>query len=121
MTQDTVFFIIATASNFIASAWILGALFTDRLQALPQWHRIGLLVGVAGLLVQAMRNLWFLFTGESLADSELPLWYLKDLGYFIIAAHSIYLVMKGHLKLNTSSPVKKPPVKKAPAKRIKRT
>lgn len=96
----TMFFIFATAVDLFAAAWIIGALFTDRMQRLPKWHQVGLSVGASGLLFQAFRNIYFLYTGESLHDSDLPTWFLKDLGYAIIAFHSVWLIFSGHLNLN---------------------
>lgn len=110
---EQVFFVFATAVNLVAAFWIIGALFTKRLQRMPAWHRVGLTVGAIGLLAQAMRNIQFLVTGVSAADSELPLWFLKDLGYGLIAFHSMWLVFSGQLVLN--EPVKTEPVKRKPA------
>jgi RsiW-degrading membrane proteinase PrsW (M82 family) len=101
MSAEVIFFVLATATNIIAAGWIIAASFTDRMQSMPKWHLLGLLTGAAGLMFQAVRNIYFLATGESMADSDLPVWYLKDLGYFIIAAHSIVLVVTGRLALNT--------------------
>jgi hypothetical protein len=103
----TTFFIIVTIANIIAAAWILGAIFTDRIQSLPHWHILGLLAGAAGLLWQAFRNILFLVTGDSPTDSDLPLWFLKDLGYIIIAFSSIWLVFGGKLKLNNPTKQKR--------------
>jgi hypothetical protein len=114
----TTFFIIATIVNIIAAAWILGAIFTDRIQSLPRWHILGLLAGGAGLLWQAFRNILFLVTGVSPSDSDLPLWFLKDLGYIIIAFSSIWLVLRGTLKLNNPPP-KKPTTKRKTKTNIK--
>lgn len=93
------FFILVTIVDLVAAGWILAALFTPRLQTMPKWHRVGLLVGSVGLLAQALRNIQFLTTGVSASDSDLPLWFLKDLGYGLIAFHSIFLVFSGRLSL----------------------
>jgi hypothetical protein len=100
MTGEQVFFIFATAVDFLTAFWILGALFTDRLQKLPRWHLIGLSVGALGLVFQGLRNLQFLMTGVSPSDSDLPIWFLKDMGYALIAFHSIWLILQGKLQLN---------------------
>lgn len=109
----TWFFIFATFTNVFAAFWILAALFTPRLQAMPKWHIAGLAVGAMGLIWQAVRNVWFLVTGESMADNDMPAWYLKDLGYFLIAAHSVWLVVGKKLDLS------KPPDKKPTAAKKK--
>ena len=60
-------------------------------------HRVGLWVGAVGLLGQAVRNLIYLITGEALSDHELPIWVLKDAGYWIICAVVVYgLVGRKH-------------------------
>lgn len=115
MSAQFIFFVFATMTSAVAAVWILGALFTDKLQSMPKWHMAGLLVGAIGLMAQTVRNVWFLTTGESMSDSDLPLWYLKDLGYFLIAMHSIILVATGKLQLN--KPKAKPRTRKAAAKR----
>ena len=137
MTGEQAFFIFATTVNFLTAFWILAALFTDRLQRLPRWHLMGLAVGCLGLLFQAMRNLQFLITGVSPEDADLPVWFLKDMGYALIAFHSIWLILAGKLKLNNPpeptpapTPAKtaapptlrakpKAPAKTAPAKRAR--
>ena len=135
MTGEQAFFIFATTVNFLTAFWILAALFTDRLQRLPRWHLMGLAVGCLGLLFQAMRNLQFLITGVSPEDADLPVWFLKDMGYALIAFHSIWLILAGKLKLNnppepTPAPTPaaqpatrakpKAPAKTAPAKRARK-
>lgn len=96
---EKMFFIIVTFVDLVAAGWIIAALFTPRLQTMPKWHRVGLLVGCIGLLAQALRNIHFLTTGVSATDADLPLWVLKDLGYGLIAFHSIWLVFSGRLTL----------------------
>ena len=100
MTGQQAFFIFATTVNFLTAFWIISALFTDRMQRLPRWHLMGLSVGSLGLIFQALRNLQFLTTGVSPADSDLPIWFLKDMGYVLIAFHSVWLILAGKLKLN---------------------
>ena len=100
MTSEQAFFIFATVVDFVTAFWILGALFTDKLQKLPRWHLMGLSVGALGLLFQGMRNIQFLLTGVSPSDAELPIWFLKDIGYALIAFHSIWLILQGRLHLN---------------------
>ena len=108
MTGEQLFFVFATICNLFAAFWILGALFTDRMQQLPGWHKVGLSVGALGLLAQALRNIEFLVTGVSMSDTELPFWFLKDLGYALIAFHSVVLICQGKLKMNTPpTPLKK--------------
>lgn len=116
---EQAFFVFATAINLMAAFWIIAALFTKRLQTMPAWHRIGLTVGAMGLLAQAMRNIQFLVTGVSATDSDLPLWFLKDLGYGLIAFHSMWLVFTGQLTLNhtNTTPAKKPAARKTAAKK----
>jgi hypothetical protein len=131
MTGEQAFFIFATTVNFLTAFWILAALFTDRLQRLPRWHLMGLAVGCLGLLFQAMRNLQFLITGVSPEDADLPVWFLKDMGYALIAFHSIWLILAGKLKLNnppqptpaappTLRTKPKAPTKTTAAKRIRK-
>lgn len=96
---EKMFFIVVTFVDLVAAGWIIAALFTPRLQTMPKWHRVGLLVGCIGLLAQALRNIQFLATGVSATDADLPLWVLKDLGYGLIAFHSIWLVFSGRLTL----------------------
>lgn len=125
MTSEQAFFIFATAVDFVTAFWLLGALFTDRLQRLPRWHLIGLSLGALGLLFQGVRNIQFLMTGISPSDAELPIWFLKDMGYALIAFHSIWLVLQGRLHLNDKpEPVQAPtgappkPKPRAAAKRV---
>lgn len=129
---DKAFFIFVTVLNLTTAAWILLALFTVKFQAMPKWHRIGLVVGSMGLLAQALRNMQFLLTGVSMGDSDLPMWFLKDLGYAIVAYHSMYLVFTGHLKLDEGAKLQaiEPPngktrpgqaAKKTPAKSLTKT
>jgi hypothetical protein len=103
MTSEQAFFIFATVVDFVAAFWILGVLFTDRLQRLPRWHLMGLSVGALGLLFQGFRNIQFLMTGVSPSDADLPIWFLKDMGYALIAFHSIWLILQGRLHLNNPS------------------
>jgi hypothetical protein len=98
--SEVIFFVFATVVNLITAFWIMGALFTDRLQRLPKWHMMGLSIGALGLIFQALRNIQFLLTGESPSDAELPIWFLKDMGYALIAFHSIILVVQDKLHLN---------------------
>jgi hypothetical protein len=112
---EKAFFIAVTVIDLVAAGWIIAALFTPRLQTMPKWHRVGLLVGCVGLLVQALRNIQFLTTGVSATDSELPLWALKDLGYGLIAFHSIWLVFSGRLNLvKEAEPMVAQPKKPSP-------
>jgi hypothetical protein len=135
MTGQQAFFIFATTVNFLTAFWIIGALFTDRMQRLPKWHLMGLSVGSLGLIFQALRNIEFLATGVSPTDSDLPIWFLKDMGYALIAFHSVWLILAGKLKLNdppqptpapkTAAPPTmrakpKAPTKTAPAKRARK-
>jgi hypothetical protein len=119
MTSEQAFFIFATAVDFVTAFWILGALFTDRLQRLPRWHLMGLSVGALGLLFQGFRNIQFLLTGVSPSDADLPIWFLKDMGYALIAFHSIWLILQGRLRLN-SPPEKADAPAPAPAAGMKR-
>lgn len=124
MNSEQAFFVFATAVDFVAAFWILGALFTDRLQRLPRWHLMGLSVGALGLLFQAMRNIQFLMTGISPSDANLPIWFLKDMGYALIAFHSIWLIVQGRLSLNsppTPTPTPTPRTKPKPKPRPKPT
>jgi hypothetical protein len=114
MNSEQAFFIFATTVNFLTAFWILGALFTDRLQRMPRWHLMGLSVGCLGLLFQAVRNLQFLTTGVSPADSELPVWFLKDLGYALIAGHSVWLIWQGKLRMNNEAPPATPAAPNTP-------
>jgi hypothetical protein len=121
MTSEQAFFIFATAVDFVTAFWILGALFTDKLQRLPRWHLMGLSVGALGLLFQGFRNIQFLLTGVSPSDAELPIWFLKDMGYALIAFHSIWLILQGRLHLNkqpeqTPAPASEPVAAPAQAK-----
>lgn len=102
---EKIFFVFATFVDVVAALWIIGIVFTDRMQAMPKWHTAGLVTGAVGLMWQAVRNVYFLYTGTSMSDNDLPAWFLKDLGYFMIAWHSMWLVITGQLKLNT--PTKK--------------
>lgn len=112
--MEHAFFIAVTVVDLVAACWMVAALFTPRLQTMPKWHRVGLLVGSIGLLAQALRNIQFLTTGVSATDSDLPLWVLKDLGYGLIAFHSIWLVYSGRLTLGNEAQA---PKKKAPARK----
>jgi hypothetical protein len=121
MTSEQAFFIFATVVDFVTAFWIIGALFTDRLQKLPRWHLMGLSVGALGLLFQGFRNIQFLLTGVSPSDAELPIWFLKDMGYALIAFHSIWLILQGRLHLNkqpeqTPKPASEPVAAPAQAK-----
>jgi hypothetical protein len=119
MTGEQAFFIFATAVDFLTAFWILGALFTDRLQKLPRWHRMGLSVGALGLLFQGMRNIQFLATGVSPSDADLPVWFLKDMGYALIAFHSVWLILAGKLHLNNTPAAASAPAKMPAPKRTR--
>jgi hypothetical protein len=124
MTSEQAFFVFATFVDFSTAFWIMGALFTDRLQKLPRWHLIGLSMGALGLAFQGIRNIQFLYTGVSPSDSELPVWFLKDMGYALIAFHSLWLIFEGRLHLNNrpseqgAKPLKAKP--KTPIRRASR-
>jgi hypothetical protein len=94
------FFVVATVLDVLASIWMMVALFTNKVQHMPKWHRAGLALGAFGLIAQATRNIEFLVTGVSPHDSTLPLWFLKDLGYIVIAGYSVVLVAKGRIDLS---------------------
>ena len=42
--------------------------------------KAGMVITIAGLVGQIGRNIYFLSTGVSPSDADLPLWALKDIG-----------------------------------------
>ncbi len=61
---------------------------------LPATHKLGLWVGAIGLFAQALRSLQFIILGVSPTDNDLPLWVLKDMGYWVIALVVLINVIK---------------------------
>jgi len=61
----------------------------------PKWHRLGLSVIAAGLIGQFGRNIYYLQTGISPSDLQLPLWVLKDYGIVILAVSFWVVARKG--------------------------
>ena len=120
MTGQQAFFVFATVVDFVTAFWILGALFTDRMQKLPRWHLIGLSMGSLGLVFQGVRNIQFLTTGISPNDADLPIWFLKDMGYALIAFHSIWLILQSKLHFNGLPAEPAPAPAKTPAPNRKR-
>ena len=83
MVAFNVFVLFANVATASFIFWAL--LFEQRVVNFPVSHRIGLWVAGLGLFGQALRNAIFLTTGDSPSDNDLPLWVLKDAGYWVIA------------------------------------
>jgi hypothetical protein len=76
-------FITVTGFDLIGAAIIAMAMFSHTLQFYTKGLKLGLVLSMLGLLSQAFRNIYYLTTGISPTDAELPLWALKDLGISI--------------------------------------
>lgn len=79
------FFLLLTIADLSAALIIFFGALSERMRLYPTWHKIGLITACAGLAAQGYRNVYYLMTGISPSDVELPLWVLKDLGICIIA------------------------------------
>lgn len=114
------------AADMIALAVIVGALFHEKTQMFPAYHKAGFIVMTFGLLAQAALCVRFFIDGQP-ANTTLPWWALKDVGFALVAGGYLW---EGYVKtkLQPVAPVvetppakkaapKKPAAKKAPAKK----
>jgi hypothetical protein len=86
-------FIALTFFNTIAVVIIFCGLCSERLRTFPHWHKAAMLFIIVGLLSQVFRNITYLMTGISPADSTLPLWAFKDIGIDIIAFYYFVILV----------------------------
>lgn len=80
-------FWFATFIDVVAAVAIFISMDTDHARRYGKLNQIGRWTLSFGLLAQAGRNVEFLITGVSPTDADLPLWFLKDLGVFLIVAY----------------------------------
>ena len=78
---------LATLIDIFAAFILMVGMNVDHGKQYDGFHRLGKWVLAFGLIAQAGRNVQFILTGHSPTDAELPLWILKDIGVFIIAAY----------------------------------
>lgn len=69
-----------SAFNLIFGLAVLVALMTERMRSLPTFHRAPVGMIAASLIVQAALEI----TGVD--RSQLPVWFVRDLGFFWLAA-----------------------------------
>ena len=95
--MTNLFFFLITLIDIAAAIIISMGGLSERMRLYPAWHKIGLQVAAIGLIAQAFRNIYFMITGVSAQDSDLPLWVLKDLGIAMIAFGYVSIFLKEHL------------------------
>ncbi len=101
-------------ADMIALAVIVGALFHEKTQMFPAYHKAGFIVMTFGLLAQAALCVRFFIEGQTVTTA-LPWWALKDFGFALVAGGYLW---EGYAqsKLPKLAPVvPEPTVKKAPA------
>jgi hypothetical protein len=111
MNYEFIFFTTITVMDLAAALIIFAGALSDRMRLYPAWHKVGLIVAMLGLLVQAFRNIQFLSTGVSPSDADMPLWVLKDAGIATIAF--TYLIYGVRHKFFAGAPAPRPPKKVA--------
>lgn len=87
ITLTVLGFMLATAIDLVAGVVIFWGMDGKHGQHYGSFHRFAKWILASGLLAQAARNVQFLLTGHSPSDAELPLWFLKDLGVFLIVVY----------------------------------
>ena len=92
-------FCLMTALNVAGAVLLLAGLFADELQSISKVYKAAFIFGATGLLWQAIRNAVYLTTGTAMLDSDLPLWYLKDLGWVTIGFYFAYLMKNKELSI----------------------
>lgn len=77
----------------VASALVIYAYLIKTMcgESPPKTIKFALWIGVIGLLWQSFISFYFFLNNEFFLDEELPLWVLKDAGYWVIAG---YIVMR---------------------------
>lgn len=113
---DITLYATVLAADMIALAVIVGALFHEKTQMFPAYHKAGFIVMTFGLLAQAALCVRFFIEGRAIS-TNLPWWALKDLGFALVAGGYLW---EGYAKskLQAVAPeVQAPPAKKAPVKR----
>ena len=93
-------FLVMTVANVLGAIMLLLGLFADELENISKFYKAAFIFGATGLMWQAFRNGVYLLTGTAMSDSELPLWYLKDLGWVVIGFYFAYLMKNKELTLN---------------------
>ena len=94
MIDQIVNFAVMGADAGVGVLIIIFLAIDSRLHKLPASHRIGLWIGAVGLFGQAFRNFLFLTTGQSPTDNDLPIWVLKDMGYWVIAVTVMFAMFR---------------------------
>lgn len=98
MTEQIMFGAMALA-NIVATFVLIFGLFSNELQHISKVYKAAFMLGAFGLAWQAFRNIYFLLTGDSMADTDVPLWYFKDLGWVLIAGYFLKLFRTKELTL----------------------
>lgn len=57
------------------------------------WLRTGVGLFAVGMIAQLLRNVVFLYTGDSPQDADAPLWALKDVGGAMVAGWFAYMLI----------------------------
>jgi hypothetical protein len=91
-------FITVTGFDLVGAGIIAMAMFSHSLQFYTKGLKLGLILCMLGLLSQAFRNIYYLYTGVSPTDAELPLWALKDMGISIFVMSWLWFKMKEESK-----------------------
>jgi hypothetical protein len=91
MNTEYIMFLIMALANILATVVLVFALFSHESINISKVYKVAFMFGAFGLAWQAFRNVYFLVTGHSMLDTDVPLWYLKDLGWVTIAGYFVYL------------------------------
>jgi len=108
-------------ADLIALAVIVGALFHEKTQMFPAYHKAGFIVMTFGLLAQAALCVRYFFDGQA-ATTIIPWWALKDVGFALVAGGYLW---EGYVQskkpapapVSVETPAKKTAAKKATAKK----
>ena len=100
--MNATLFIALTIVDSVTALILFAGFMSDRMRLFPVWHKLGLLLAVAGLLSQVFRNLIYLTTGVSPSDSDTPMWALKDLGIDCIGIYYFSIAMKRRYETRTN-------------------
>jgi hypothetical protein len=87
ITLKFIGFILATVIDLFTGFTLLYIMDGKHKLYYGGYHRFAKWVLAFGLLAQSGRNLQFLLTSYSPSDAELPLWFLKDFGVFLVVVY----------------------------------
>jgi hypothetical protein len=109
-----ILFIALTFFNTLAVIIIFCGLCSERLRTFPSWHKVSMVLILAGLLSQIFRNITYLMTGESPSDATLPIWAFKDVGIDIIAFYYFTILVDNALNERSKKTAITKPVTRKP-------